>query len=213
MTTNIGLLGAGRIGLTHARAISGIPTVRIAAVFDPIEAAAQVVMELTGARRAAVDEIMADVASRPGVEVVSARAQSYALTSSGERSFGAQIVGVQYEKEALWSSLTRMQLEGRYIERPGEAFIGSALARNLGISIGDEMVILGTAVEGGVDSIDLFVPPGTVHVNVHSQAWRLATSFSKTVKPETLASVEREATLGKRLLVELEVAESTRGGR
>lgn len=100
-----------------------------------------------------VDEIIADVESRPGVEVVSARAQSYALTSSGERSFGAQVIGVEYEKEALWSSLIRMQLEGRYIERPGEAFIGSALARNLGIEIGDEMVILGTAIEGGVAAL------------------------------------------------------------
>ncbi len=100
-----------------------------------------------------IDSIIADVASRPHVEVVSARAQSYALTSSGERSFGAQIIGVQYEKEAKWSSLTRMQVEGRYIEGPGEAFIGSALARNLGITVGDELVILGTAVEGGVAAL------------------------------------------------------------
>ena len=100
-----------------------------------------------------IHEIIADVESRPHVEVVSARAQSFALTSSGERSFGAQIIGVQYEKEAVWSSLTTMEVEGRYIERPGEAFIGSALARNLGIVIGDEMVVLGTAVEGGVAAL------------------------------------------------------------
>ena len=43
-----------------------------------------------------------------------------------------------------------MQIEGRYIEGPGEAFVGSVLARNLGIAVGDEMVILGTALEGGV---------------------------------------------------------------
>jgi len=60
MTINIGLLGAGRIGLTHARAFSGIPTARIAAVFDPLDAAAQVAIDLTGARRATVDEIMSD---------------------------------------------------------------------------------------------------------------------------------------------------------
>ena len=100
-----------------------------------------------------VDNIIADVASQPEVEVVSARAQSYALTSSGERSFGAQIIGVQYEQEAKWSTLINMQVQGRYIQRPGESFIGSALARNLGISIGDELVILGTAVEGGVAAL------------------------------------------------------------
>ncbi len=100
-----------------------------------------------------IDEIIADVESRPGVEVVSARAQSFALTSSGERSFGAQVIGVQHDKEVVWSSLTRMDVEGRYLQGPGEAFIGSALARNLGISVGDEMVILGTAIEGGVAAL------------------------------------------------------------
>ena len=98
-------------------------------------------------------DIAADVESRPGVEVVSARAQSFALTSSGERSFGAQVIGVQHEKEAVWSSLTRMQLQGRYLQGPSEAFIGSALARNLGVDIGDELVILGTAIEGGVAAL------------------------------------------------------------
>ena len=62
MTINIGLLGAGRIGLTHARAVAGIAAARIAAVFDPIEAAAQAAIDLTGARRATVEEIMADPA-------------------------------------------------------------------------------------------------------------------------------------------------------
>jgi myo-inositol 2-dehydrogenase/D-chiro-inositol 1-dehydrogenase len=59
---NIGLLGVGRIGLTHARAVTGIAAARIAAVFDPVEAAAQAAMDLTGAHRATVEEIMADPA-------------------------------------------------------------------------------------------------------------------------------------------------------
>ena len=62
MTINIGLLGAGRIGLTHARAVAGIATARIAAVFDPVDAAQQAAVELTGARPATVAEIMADPA-------------------------------------------------------------------------------------------------------------------------------------------------------
>jgi myo-inositol 2-dehydrogenase/D-chiro-inositol 1-dehydrogenase len=62
MTINIGLLGAGRIGLTHARAISGIAAARIMAVFDPLDAAAEAVIALTGARRSTFDEIIADPA-------------------------------------------------------------------------------------------------------------------------------------------------------
>jgi len=62
VTINIGLLGAGRIGLTHARAFLGISTARIAAIYDPLDAAAQAAIDLTGARRATVEEIMADAA-------------------------------------------------------------------------------------------------------------------------------------------------------
>jgi myo-inositol 2-dehydrogenase/D-chiro-inositol 1-dehydrogenase len=62
MTVTIGLLGAGRIGLTHARALAGVPAARVAAIADPSDAAAEAVTALTGARRAGVDEIMADPA-------------------------------------------------------------------------------------------------------------------------------------------------------
>ena len=60
MTINIGLLGAGRIGLTHSRAVAGIATARIVAVFDPDDAAARAAVDITGARRATVAQIMAD---------------------------------------------------------------------------------------------------------------------------------------------------------
>jgi len=62
MTINIGLLGAGRIGLTHARAVAGIAAARIVAVFDPDDAAARAAIGLTGAQRATEAEIMADPA-------------------------------------------------------------------------------------------------------------------------------------------------------
>ncbi|MFK5980307.1 MAG: inositol 2-dehydrogenase [Rhizobiaceae bacterium] len=55
-----GLLGAGRIGYTHALAINELASATIAAVFDPMEEAAQRIQEMTGARRASVEEIMAD---------------------------------------------------------------------------------------------------------------------------------------------------------
>jgi ABC-type lipoprotein release transport system permease subunit len=89
-------------------------------------------------------------ADTPGVIMASERAQGFALISSGERSFGGQIIGVDAAREAIWSSLPAMVSSGRYIEGPGEAFVGSVLARNLGAQVGDEIVMLGTAMEGGV---------------------------------------------------------------
>ena len=84
------------------------------------------------------------------VTIASERAAGFALASHGERSFGAQISGVDFARESAWSSLPGMVADGRYLQGPGEAFIGSVLARNLGVSAGDEIVLLGTAAEGGV---------------------------------------------------------------
>lgn len=94
--------------------------------------------------------LAANAQSHPQVQVASVRAQSFALAAAGERSFGAQVVGVEYAKEANWSTLPDMQPTGRYIQGSGEAFVGSVLARNLGLEPGADIVLLGTAKEGGV---------------------------------------------------------------
>jgi ABC-type lipoprotein release transport system permease subunit len=96
------------------------------------------------------DRLESLLAAIPTVAVASPRAMSFALASSTDRSFGTQVIGVDFAKEASWSTLPDMQRTGRYLAGPGEAFIGSVLARNLGLAIGDEMVLLGTAKEGGV---------------------------------------------------------------
>jgi len=60
MTINFGLLGAGRIGKTHATAVLSLPGTKITAVYDPVDAAADHIVKISGARRASVDEILAD---------------------------------------------------------------------------------------------------------------------------------------------------------
>ncbi len=60
MTLAIGLLGAGRIGLTHAKALMTIDGAELAAVHDPVAAAAARVAAMTGARVANLDALMAD---------------------------------------------------------------------------------------------------------------------------------------------------------
>ncbi len=97
-----------------------------------------------------VSELTALANSQRGVDAVLPRAQAFALAAAGERSFGAQIVGVDFSREQTASSLPGMVVAGRYLQGPGEAFVGAALARNLGLAPGDELVLLGTALEGGV---------------------------------------------------------------
>lgn len=90
-------------------------------------------------------------------EFVSQRAQGFALVAAGEKSFGAQVIGVEADIEAQWSTLATSHMQGRYLQSPGEAFIGEILARNIGVGLGDELVVLGTAKEGGVAALALDV--------------------------------------------------------
>ena len=62
----LGLLGAGRIGKTHARSMAAIEGVRLVAVADPDEAAVAAVVQATGTRAASVEELLGD----PAVEGV-----------------------------------------------------------------------------------------------------------------------------------------------
>ena len=59
MTVRIGLLGAGRIGRTHAGVLARIGKARLVAVHDPADAAEEEVARATGARRASGEEIVA----------------------------------------------------------------------------------------------------------------------------------------------------------
>ena len=85
-----------------------------------------------------------------GVASATLRGQATALVSTEERSFAAQVMGVEPGREAEWSRIPLSIRDGRYLAGSGEAVIGSVLARNLGVSVGAEIVVLGTAKEGGV---------------------------------------------------------------
>lgn len=83
---------------------------------------------------------------------VAVRAQSFVLLSSGTRSYGAQVVGVQPKYEGETSSIPGQVKEGRYLSsiNAQELVIGSSLARNLKLKVGDEVTMLGGAKDGSV---------------------------------------------------------------
>ena len=89
----------------------------------------------------------------PGVVAVAPRAEAFALVSAGERSFGALVMGVEPERDATLSTLVSHLTAGEYLPRLDSAFVGAALAANLGLDIGDEIVVLGSAMEGGVAAL------------------------------------------------------------
>lgn len=83
---------------------------------------------------------------------VAVRAQGFALLSSGTRSYGAQVVGVEPEYEGGTSTIPGLVKQGRYLSSidAQEIVIGSALARNLKIKIGDEVTLLGGGKDGSI---------------------------------------------------------------
>ncbi|MFV2090285.1 MAG: ABC transporter permease, partial [Pseudomonadales bacterium] len=153
-------------------------------------------------------ELVDRLENLPGVTIASERVQSFALISFGERSFGAQVVGVDAAREASWSTLPEMVVDGRYLAGSGEAFIGSILARNLGVGTGDELVVLGTARRGGVaavvaEVVGIFTSGQTVldrglmqiPIDDFREAWNLAgnEAHSVVILSDTVAESERVA--------------------
>ena len=95
------------------------------------------------------------LANVPEVNAVAQRAATFALVCVGDRSYGAQVMGVDPVAERAISSLPDMLIEGRYLEGASDAVVGSVMARNLGANVGDELVILGSALDGGVAAMSL----------------------------------------------------------
>lgn len=85
----------------------------------------------------------------PGNQV-SARAAAFALASSESRSFGIQVFGVEPQHEPQVSTLPGLVSRGRYLSdlNAAEAVIGSVLARNLHVGLGDELTLLGSGRDG-----------------------------------------------------------------
>ena len=97
------------------------------------------------------------VEGQPGVESVAPRIEAFALVSAGERAFGAQVLGVDPERERRTVRFFDRIAEGRMIGGGEEAVVGATLAANLGIGVGGEIVLLGTGREGGVAALALHV--------------------------------------------------------
>jgi ABC-type lipoprotein release transport system permease subunit len=83
-------------------------------------------------------------------ETVAARGVAFAMTSSEERSYGLQLIGVEPEFEPEVSTLPGLINQGSYFTDidAEEIVIGAVLARNLRVGIGDELTLLGSGHDG-----------------------------------------------------------------
>jgi ABC-type lipoprotein release transport system permease subunit len=97
------------------------------------------------------DAVMALIESMDDI-VAAPRVRSFAILSDGEKSFGAAIVGVDPGRELRVSTLANTVRQGRYLKAgdDNQVVLGSALARNLGVDVGDSVSMLGQARDGGI---------------------------------------------------------------
>ncbi len=81
---------------------------------------------------------------------VAARASAFALASSEERSYGIQVVAVEPRFEPGVSSIPGTIVQGRFLHDASapELVIGSVMARNLKVAVGDELTLLGSGLDG-----------------------------------------------------------------
>jgi putative ABC transport system permease protein len=81
---------------------------------------------------------------------VAARGGAFALVSSTDRSYGVHIYGVEPDFEPGVSNIPGLVDEGRFLGDvdAAEIVIGSVLARNLRVGVGDELTLLGTGRDG-----------------------------------------------------------------
>ena len=103
------------------------------------------------------DALSVRLAEHPQVLAASPRAVGFALLSVEEKSFGAQVLGVDPQVEPRISTLPLMVTKGRYINEGDEAYVGSVLARNLRADVGDELLVLSTGHEGGMAALALTI--------------------------------------------------------
>ncbi|MDH4274626.1 MAG: ABC transporter permease [Gammaproteobacteria bacterium] len=87
-----------------------------------------------------------------GFQQVSARANGFALVSSAKRTYATAVIGVEAANEPRVSTLPGLVKQGHYLSsnHANEVVIGAALAKNLQVSLGDELTLLGAARDGAV---------------------------------------------------------------
>ena len=87
-----------------------------------------------------------------GVAAYTFRANAFSLASSRERTYGIIVVGIDPVREAEVSTLKRLIRQGNYLSGgdSDQALVGELLAKNLQVSLGDELVLLGQGRDGTI---------------------------------------------------------------
>jgi len=95
------------------------------------------------------DSLVHDLKSDENISVFAPRLESFALASSGEKTQGCLISGIEPEKENSIIHLQQKVSEGKYFNADDHAvMIGSDLAEKLQLKLNDTVLLLGQGYHG-----------------------------------------------------------------
>jgi ABC-type lipoprotein release transport system permease subunit len=103
------------------------------------------------------------VESTNGVEAWAPRTYSFCLSSVGEKSAGARIVGIDPKLESEATRFETKLIQGSVLSRSRkhEALLGKGLAKSLDADISDELVVVSEGADGSIAN-DIFRVTGII---------------------------------------------------
>ncbi|MFW5774825.1 MAG: ABC transporter permease [Chitinivibrionales bacterium] len=132
------------------------------------------------------DTIIDSIEGMKAVTHVVPRLESFALASSGEQTRGAMVMGIDPQKENAMAELARRIENGEYLDSgDAGALVGTDLAENLQVGVGDTIVLLGQgyygvsaagkyAVSGIIDMPEGTFDAGVIYLSLTEAQWLYA---------------------------------------
>ncbi|MGR3292350.1 MAG: ABC transporter permease [Paracoccaceae bacterium] len=110
-----------------------------------------------------------------GITAATPRTTSFVILARGEISYGAAIFGIDPATEPNVSTLGNTVTVGRYLQNGDDAaiVIGDAMARNLGVTVGDHITLLGSAADRSI-AADSLLLVGLFHTGLTQMDRQLA---------------------------------------
>ena len=88
----------------------------------------------------------------PEVAAYTFRGQAFSLISSKDRTYGVVVTGIDPQKEGNVSRMKKLIHTGNFLaaEDANQALVGKLLAKNLRVTVGDELTLLGQGRDGSI---------------------------------------------------------------
>jgi ABC-type lipoprotein release transport system permease subunit len=169
------------------------------------------------------EKVGSRIAEREAVESWTPRIFSAGLASVGEKSAGAEIIGIDPEREEATTSFSNKVTAGSYFSGDsGEVLIGKELANILKAEVGDEIAVFTQAADGSIaeNAFDIvgFVDTGSPQLNrsafylpfsaaqeflvLYNQAHEIAVTVEDLRQVPAVTEAVREELEGSELAVE-----------